>query len=76
MLKKEVNYLPKYAAGDPGFISADITAQVTDLKVNESAYVHLTESERVCVSEFCRLCWGVLKMDEGEEWGLSHAWGK
>lgn len=26
--------------------------------------------------EFCRRCWGVLKEDEGEEWGLSKAWGR
>lgn len=34
MLKQESNDLPKYAAGDPGLISADLTAQVNDLKVN------------------------------------------
>ena len=46
------------------------------LKVDASACVHLTESDRVCVSEFCRRCWGVLKENEGEEWGLSKAWGR
>lgn len=35
---------------------------------------NLTESGRVCVSEFCRRCSGVLKENEGEEWGLSKAW--
>lgn len=36
--------------------------------------VQLTESD-VCASEFWRRCCGVLK-DEGEEWGLSQAWGR
>ena len=44
-------------------------------EVSASVCVHLTESDRVCVSEFCRRCCGVLKEDEGEEWGLSKAWG-
>lgn len=35
--------------------------------------VQLTESD-MCASEFWRRCCGVLK-DEGEEWGLSQAWG-
>lgn len=42
----------------------------------KSACVHLTKSDRVCVSEFCRRCWTVLKEDEGEEWGLSKPWGR
>lgn len=40
----------------------------------EDACVQLTESD-VCKSEFWRRCRGVLK-DEGEEWGLSQAWGR
>lgn len=36
--------------------------------------VGLTGSD-VGTSEFCRRCCGVLK-DEGEEWGLSQAWGR
>lgn len=43
---------------------------------SECVCVYLTKSIWVCVSEFCRRCWGVLKVDEGEEWGLSKAWGR
>ena len=51
-------------------------ATANSLNVKASECVHLTKSDRVCVLEFCRRCWGVLKEDEGEEWGLSKAWGR
>lgn len=40
----------------------------------EGACVQLTESD-ACKSEFWRRCCGVLE-DEGEQWGLSQAWGR
>ncbi len=59
-----------------GEVCGYIMSPHIDFKGNESACVHLTESGRVCVSEFCRRCWKVRREDEGEEWGLSKPWGR
>lgn len=37
--------------------------------------INLTESDKVDMSDHWRRCRGVLKENEGEEWGLSKAWG-
>lgn len=37
--------------------------------------INLTKSDKVDMSDVWRRCRGVLKENEGEEWGLSKAWG-